>query len=83
MTISPGYQVDIDVWIGVQLAKAFNAATAEQRERMLNQVQERLTAAAQNHPLTRELELRFLAWLDPAHESVINLPPRFWAIPIK
>ena len=73
MPVTPGYEVDIDTWIAVQLAMAFERAAPEQRERMLKIVKERLEAAGKSHPLTREMELQYLAWLDAAHPALLSM----------
>jgi hypothetical protein len=73
MAVSPGYEVDIDTWIATQLAVAFERAKPEQRERMLKMVQQRLEAAGKSHPLTREMELQYLAWIDAAHPALLAM----------
>lgn len=73
MPVAPGYEVDIDTWIATQLAVAFQRATPEQRQGMLKAVQERLEAAGKSHPLTREMELQYLAWLDAAHPTLLSM----------
>lgn len=73
MVIEPGYEVDVDTWISTQLAMAFRRAQPEQRERMLQLVQARLAEASSSHPVTREMELRFLAWLEAAQPALMTL----------
>lgn len=73
MPVSPGHEVDIDTWIATQLAVAFERAEPEQRERMLKMVRDRLAAAGKSHPLTREMELQYLAWLEAAHPALFSM----------
>lgn len=71
MMVDSGYEVDVDTWIAAQLGEAFDRAEPKQRERMLKLVQERLTEAGNSHPVTREMELRFLAWLEAAQPALL------------
>ncbi len=65
MSLSNGHQVDIDTWIAVHLGFVYQKASADLQQKMLALIQERMKAAANSHPLTREAELRFLTWLEP------------------
>lgn len=73
MTLAPGHEVDIDMWIAAQLARAYGNGTPEQRQRMLQLIQQRLAAAGKSHPLTRQMELQYLAWLEPAQAALLAL----------
>lgn len=73
MTLSSGHQVDIDTWIAVQLGLVFEKASPDLRQKMLALIEERMKLAANSQPLSREAELRFLAWLEPAHASILKM----------
>ncbi len=73
MNIEPGYSVDLDAWIATQLSVAISKASDEERARMLKQVSDRLVSMSNGHPMTRENELRFLAWLDQSAPALIAI----------
>lgn len=73
MPLGDDHEVDVDAWIAAQLVKAFEGADAEQRQHMLRLVTERLNAAGRSHPLTRQMELQYLAWLEAAQPALLAM----------
>lgn len=73
MQVAPGHFVDVDAWIATQLSAAFERAQPDERARMQQILQSRLTALRTNHPMAREAELRFLCWLEAAQLPLLTL----------
>lgn len=73
LELAPGYVVDSDTWIAVELARAYSQATPAERTEMDRLIAAEL-ASTQDMliPLQRE-KLRFFQWLPPATGALIEL----------
>lgn len=73
LQLESGHTVESDVWIRSELARAYEAASAEDRQLMEQLVMEEIVTLENTLiPLRRE-QLRFLGWLPPAGAAVIQL----------
>lgn len=71
--LEQGRQVDSDVWIATSLARAYAAASLEDRQAMQQMVEHELRGIENTMvPLRRE-KLRYLQWLPPASNSLLEL----------
>ena len=73
ISLEDGRQVDSDVWIATALARAYTAATPEDQREMRQLVAGELRSIENTMvPLRRE-KLRYLQWLPPAFDALIDL----------
>lgn len=73
VSLEEGRQVDSDVWIATGLARAYAAASPDDRQAMQQLVERELRSIENTMvPLRRE-KLRYLQWLPPANKSLLEL----------
>ncbi len=71
--VKKDHVVDVDVWIATQLARAFYSASEAERIQMLEKIKQRVETLAKGHPISRDMELQYLSWLDAAHPTLLSL----------
>ncbi len=62
----------------MHLAIAYERAPEPVKQKMVSMIQARMQAAASNHPLTRQAELRFFGWLQPAHPAILEMATKLF-----
>ncbi len=73
LDLGGGYQVDSDAWISVELARAYEQASPQERQAMQARVSQELVSIDDTMVPIRREKMRFLQWLPAASSTLAEL----------